>query len=144
MNYQNSIVDNEMRLRRYGRCYDCKQPKTGGTLWRYWCHTCYTKRFRDDFSRWTSGNETIDKFIQKKQLDALDYHDVIEWIPFNRFKDVKSLTDDDEPLLKATWIDGHIEKWKNFKWVRPTRNIRCFLKKLYLSSSTNENEVPYR
>ncbi|GES80845.1 kinase-like domain-containing protein [Rhizophagus clarus] len=114
MNDQNSTFDNEMRLRRYGRCYDCKQPKTGGSLWHYWCQTYYSKYFRDDFNSWTSGNELIDKFIQKKQLDALKYHDVIEWIPFDSLKDVGPLNDDEqsEPFFKATWIDGHIEKWK--------------------------------
>ncbi|GBC02271.1 hypothetical protein RclHR1_04530013 [Rhizophagus clarus] len=143
MSDQNSTVDIEMRLRRYGRCYDCKQPLTTGMgfWWRSWC-TCYNKHLQEDFNRWTSGNEIIDKFIQKKQLDASKCDEVIEWIPFDRLKDVEPLISDEqpEPTLIATWIDGSIVKWKNFKWFR-FRNPGCFLKKLYLSDSPNENEI---
>ncbi|RHZ85133.1 hypothetical protein Glove_71g102 [Diversispora epigaea] len=44
--------------------------------------------FENNFDKWASGNETIDKFIQDAQLNA-DYYKVIERIPYDRFQDIK-------------------------------------------------------
>ncbi|RHZ46360.1 hypothetical protein Glove_624g46 [Diversispora epigaea] len=46
-----------------------------------WCKPCYSKH-------WTSGNDKIDKFIEDAQLNANDYLEIIEWIPYDKFKDV--------------------------------------------------------
>ncbi|RGB41655.1 hypothetical protein C1646_685035, partial [Rhizophagus diaphanus] len=40
-------------------CNECKQPYTD----YHWCQQCNTRRFQQDFSKWTSKNEFIDKFI---------------------------------------------------------------------------------
>ncbi|RHZ74808.1 hypothetical protein Glove_219g63 [Diversispora epigaea] len=57
-----------------------------------WCKLCNSKHFQNDFNNWTSGNDKIDKFIQDAQLNANFEYQIIEWIPYNRFKDVKQIS----------------------------------------------------
>jgi len=68
-------------------CPDCNHSNK----YYRWCQNCNSKRFQKDFDKWTSGNEFIDKFIQDTQLKALDYNQVIEWIPYNRFRNIQYL-----------------------------------------------------
>ncbi|RHZ85740.1 hypothetical protein Glove_60g127 [Diversispora epigaea] len=57
-----------------------------------WCKPCNSKHFQNDFNNWTSRNDKIDKLIQDTQLNANNYwNEVIEWIPYDRFKDVKQI-----------------------------------------------------
>jgi hypothetical protein len=37
------------------------------------CESCQINQLKNDFTNWTSGNEKIDKFIQKKQLKLIKY-----------------------------------------------------------------------
>ncbi|RHZ76571.1 hypothetical protein Glove_196g20 [Diversispora epigaea] len=70
-------------------CPECNQEYTN-TVWK-WCKPCNSKHFQNDFNNWTSGNDKIDKFIKDAQLNTNSYLDVIEWIPYDRFKDVKQI-----------------------------------------------------
>ncbi|RHZ89390.1 hypothetical protein Glove_15g46 [Diversispora epigaea] len=58
-----------------------------------WCKPCNSIHFQNDFNNWTSGNDKIDKFIQDAQLNVDVNWKVIEWIPYDRFKDVKQFDD---------------------------------------------------
>ncbi|RHZ85127.1 hypothetical protein Glove_71g186 [Diversispora epigaea] len=69
-------------------CPECNQEWNKYSLW---CKPCNSKRFQNDFNNWTSGNDKIDKFIQDTQLNANNGWHVIEWIPYDRFKDVKQI-----------------------------------------------------
>src|SRR6266540_3117170 len=89
----------------FGLCYNCNQPKTD----HYWCRHCNTKRFKQEFSKWTSGNEYIDKFIQDAQLKARNKYEVIEWIPYNRLRNIQYLAKGGfSTIYKAIWLDGWI------------------------------------
>ncbi|RHZ82117.1 hypothetical protein Glove_114g87 [Diversispora epigaea] len=68
-----------------GICPECNQDYTS---WN-WCKSCNSKHFQNDFNKWTSGNNEIDKFIQDIQLNADSYWEIFEWISYDRFKDVK-------------------------------------------------------
>jgi len=68
-------------------CSNCNQPKTNYS----WCQNCNAKRFQQDFDKWTSGNEFVDKFIQDAQLKARNYKEVIEWIPYNHLRNIQYL-----------------------------------------------------
>ncbi|RHZ83817.1 hypothetical protein Glove_87g128 [Diversispora epigaea] len=97
-------------------CLECNQEYNG-----YWCKQCNSKRFQNDFDNWTSGNEKIDKFIQDAQLNANYNRKVIEWIPYDRFKDVKQIGKGGFGTIHyARWIDGIITKWdiENQQWNR--------------------------
>ncbi|RHZ49231.1 hypothetical protein Glove_527g15 [Diversispora epigaea] len=98
-------------------CPECNQEWNG-----YWCKPCNSKHFQNDFNNWTSGNDKIDKLIQDAQLnDARNDLRVIEWIPYDRFKDVKQIGRGGFGTIHyARWIDGNIEKWnfENLQWER--------------------------
>ncbi|RIA80700.1 hypothetical protein C1645_838243 [Glomus cerebriforme] len=66
------------------KCEECKQESVF-----YWCNTCNTKCFQQNFKNWTSGNDGINKFIQHIQLSAKQYYKVLEWIPYDRLHDIK-------------------------------------------------------
>ncbi|GET66327.1 kinase-like domain-containing protein [Rhizophagus irregularis DAOM 181602=DAOM 197198] len=91
----------------------CKQPRASDR----WCQC----KFQQNFKNWTSGNHEVDKFIQKVQLKAKDYHDVLEWIEYDRFENVEHLAKGGfGTIYKAIWKDGRIDKWdfENNKLIR--------------------------
>ncbi|CAB5367065.1 unnamed protein product [Rhizophagus irregularis] len=69
-----------------------------------------------DLKNWTSGNTKIDSFIQKRQLKAKNYNDVIsEWIPYDQFSGIKE-TDKNASITvySAIWRNGPL--YKKNKW----------------------------
>ncbi len=66
-------------------CKKCFQTN----VWYYRCNECNAKQFQQDFPNWTSGNEFIDRFIQETQLNVQSNFIVIEWVPYNRFKNIE-------------------------------------------------------
>jgi len=121
---QKSLIDelipNEELRERYkksGLCEECSQPNTGGN----WCQSCNSKHFQQEFNKWTSGNKEIDEFIQKFQLNTTNRHEVLEWIPYDRFENIEYLAEGGfGTVYKARWIDGNILNWNNSqnKWRR--------------------------
>jgi hypothetical protein len=115
--YRTCILCKEASNRRYCdscfsknlTCVECKQPYTG----RKWCQTCNSKRFQQNFDGWTSGNDDIDKFVQNTQLSAKNHHQILEWIPYNRFKKPKYIAEGGfGKVYKAFWKDGgYITHW---------------------------------
>ena len=90
------ILNEELkeRYKKYGLCEECKQPNTGnsGKNSSYtWCQPCNAKRFQQNLQNWTSGNHDIDEFIQKAQLKATYYDEILEWIEYDRFENVEYL-----------------------------------------------------
>ncbi|RHZ85279.1 hypothetical protein Glove_67g85 [Diversispora epigaea] len=68
---------------------------------------------------WTSGNDKIDKFIQNSQLNSYNGWQVIECIPYDRFKYGKQIDKGGFGTIHyARWIDGQIKKWdiENQQW----------------------------
>jgi hypothetical protein len=103
--------------KNYGLCEDCKQPNTSSS----WCQLCNSKRFQQNFKNWTSGNDEVDKFIQKAQLKVVDHREILEWIEYDRFENVEYLSKGGfGTIYKAIWEDGFIKKWdsENNQWVR--------------------------
>ena len=75
----------KFRFQRYGICPDCKEMNTGFA----WCNKCDPGRFLREGM--TSGNAEMDKLIHDAQLQAKDYDDNLEWIPFDRLIDIKPI-----------------------------------------------------
>src|SRR3954452_20598449 len=75
----------ENRIRHYGVCPDCKAPNTGYA----WCNKCDPGKFLKEGK--TSGNPEIDNLIYESQLKTEDYFLTLEWIPYDRFQDIKSI-----------------------------------------------------
>ncbi|CAG8501618.1 3190_t:CDS:2 [Acaulospora morrowiae] len=110
---------------------DCKTCKEcNNEYYEYgWCNNCYAKRFQQDFENWTSGNDVVDKFIQGNQLKATSFTTFIEWIPFEKFKDVTYLSKGGfGSVSKAVWPEGYIIGW-NKELIR-IPNVNVCLKRL--------------
>jgi hypothetical protein len=114
-------------------------------------YICNVMHFQQKFIDWTSGNNDIDIFIQNSQLSAHnDVKQALEWIPYDRFYDIKYITKDKFGIVyKANWIDGNINYqddeninyqdddenmnyWddKNQSWKRKDHNMFVKLKNL--------------
>ncbi|RHZ84593.1 hypothetical protein Glove_79g42 [Diversispora epigaea] len=120
----------------HGKCSKCRQDKIGIN----WCHPCNTKKFQNEFNKWTSGDIEIDRFIQQIQLNANKFQEIIEWIPFDRFANVTYLAEGGfSTVYKAIWIDGYIMSfdYKVKNWKRFGRKYVCLKK---LDNSTNKIE----
>ena len=92
-----------------------------------WCQNCSSKRFQQEFSKWTSGNEHIDKFIQNAQLEARSASEVIEWISYNRLKNIQYLAKGGfSTIYKAIWLDGQIDYLDNEskQWKRYSNSLK--------------------
>ncbi|RHZ85128.1 hypothetical protein Glove_71g187 [Diversispora epigaea] len=129
-------------------CPECNQEWNKYSLW---CKPCNSKRFQNDFNNWTSGNDKIDKFIQDTQLNANNGWHVIEWIPYDRFKDVKQIGKGGFGTIHyARWIDGVIDKWdvENQQWERYNKGIEVALKKfdnfVNFNDVLNEMEIHFK
>ncbi|RGB30197.1 kinase-like domain-containing protein [Rhizophagus diaphanus] len=87
-----------------------------------------------DFSKWTSKNKFIDKFIQEAQLSAKSSYEVLKWIPYNKLNNINYYDKRGfSEIYRAIWLNGPIDSW-NFdeqQW-----NI---LKNLNNSSSLSDN-----
>ncbi|RHZ88847.1 hypothetical protein Glove_21g79 [Diversispora epigaea] len=94
---------------------------------------------------------TIDKFIQNVQLNAKDNDEFIEWIPYDRFKDVKQIGKGGfGTIYYARWIDGFIREWdiENQQWKRYRKEVEVALKKfdnfVNFNDVLNEMEIHFK
>ncbi|POG81751.1 kinase-like domain-containing protein [Rhizophagus irregularis DAOM 181602=DAOM 197198] len=118
----------------YGRCMECNEIITG----KNWCQTCNSKRFQQNFDKWASGNDDIDKFIQNTQLSAKNCCQILEWIPYNRFNNPVFIAEGGfGEVHKATWKDGYISHWDTGKnqWSRLNKSKLVALKSLSKSQN---------
>ncbi|EXX52961.1 kinase-like domain-containing protein [Rhizophagus irregularis DAOM 181602=DAOM 197198] len=116
-------------------CNICNQPYTN----YQWCQQCNAKQFQHDFSKWTSKNEFIDKFIQDSQLNAKNSYEILEWIPYSKLSNINYYDKGGfSEIHKAIWLDGPIFSW-NFdkqQWNRQL-SYEVILKTLNNSSNLN-------
>ncbi|GBC06265.1 hypothetical protein RclHR1_06720001 [Rhizophagus clarus] len=97
------ILNEELKKRymRYGLCKICKQPNTR----RYWCQSIHS-HLKQNFKSWTSGNNEVDKFIRETQLKAKNWGQILEWIEYDKFEDIKYLAKGGfGTTYKAIWKD---------------------------------------
>src|ERR1043166_112791 len=138
---QKSLIDElipneELReqYRKNGLCKKCSQLNTGSQ----WCQSCNSKRFQNDFNKWTSGNKEIDEFIQNFQLNATCKEEVLEWIPYEKFSYVEYLAKGGfSTVHKAKWINGYIRWWN----ISQNEWIRCGSTDIVLKSLNNSQNI---
>src|SRR5688572_24823408 len=104
------------------------------------------EHLKQNFNKWTSGNEFIDKFIQEAQSNAKYNNQILEWISYNSFKDIKYLDKGGFSIIyEAIWLNGPIREWNdNEKQWNRYNNEKVALKKLDRSSNLDNeflNEV---
>ena len=123
-------IDSEQKqLDIYGRCDECNLIMTDFN----WCHPCNAKFFKENFNSWTSGNNNIDTFIQETQLSAKNHFNVLEWIDFDKFSEIKYIAEGGYgTVYRAKWKDGYIfiRDNKNKSWGRLQPKMLVALKSL--------------
>ncbi|RHZ78466.1 hypothetical protein Glove_164g32 [Diversispora epigaea] len=118
-------------------CPKCNQERSGYN----WCKPCNSKHFQNDFNNWTSGNDKIDKFIQDAQLNANYGWEVMEWIPYDRFKDVKKIGKGGFGTIHyARWIDIENQQWKRYPKYKEVA-LKKFDNFVNLNDVLNEMEI---
>ncbi|CAG8585536.1 34082_t:CDS:2 [Gigaspora margarita] len=132
-------LSNEGMLQdEYVPCPDCNHPNA----YENWCQPCNAKRFLEKFSSWTSENKFIDTFIHTNQINAMSMFEVLEWIPYNRLREITYVAKGRfGDIYKAIWIDGRIIKWnhENNNWHRVIGLIDDNWKYKAFSGQNSEN-----
>src|SRR3954447_21976597 len=133
-----AIFSKELRsqIKFYGVCPDCKAPNTGYA----WCNKCDPGKFLKEGK--TSGNPEMDNLIHESQLITKHYHTNLEWIPYDRFQDIKQIGEGGfANIFSATWLDG--EPVFDYEHRKRTEPVTVALKKLKKSDNMEAfvNEV---
>ena len=58
-----------------------------------WCKNCMKELLRLDFAKCTSGNKIIDDFIKNNQVNITSKLNIIEWVEYDKFKNINYLAD---------------------------------------------------
>ena len=96
---------------------------------------------QQNFDKWTSGNDLINEFIQETQLNAKNYKQILEWIPFNKLKNIKYLDKGGfSTIYEAIWLDGPIKKWNYNEKKLIRQNDQMVVIKSLNESSNLSNE----
>lgn len=97
-------------------------------------HPYKIKFFKQNFKNWTSGNNSIDKFIQDSQLTATDIKEALEWIPYSGFCHIKYIAKGGfGKVYRAYWIDGPMHStwdYNNQNWNRGSGDKEVALKSI--------------
>ncbi|EXX59144.1 kinase-like domain-containing protein [Rhizophagus irregularis DAOM 181602=DAOM 197198] len=126
------ITDKELkeRYKKHDLCKICKQPNTN----YYYCQSCVSNHFQQNFKNWTSGNHNVDEFIQKAQLKTKDTAHIIKWIEYDKFEDVEYLSKGGfGTTFKAVWKDGPWNTNYNNNQLERKGDTKVALKCLYNS-----------
>jgi hypothetical protein len=131
-----------IKLKDSHKCeFQCKECNFESGFCDLLCRSCDIKYFQQNFKNWTSGNHNIDEFIQNSQLNAIENNEILEWIEYDRFEDIKYLAKGGfGTTYKAIWKDGpmDVRSWdfENNQWKRlSTESIPVVLKCLHDSQN---------
>jgi hypothetical protein len=118
-------------------CKECDKEYT--KLDHKFCETCLTSYLKNNFINWTSGNEKIDDFIQKKQLKiSINCSVIFEWIPYDEFIDIKEIGNN--LLTTAIWKKGSLCFDNKMGWMRTSYEKVC-LRYLYDSQNITDEII---
>ncbi|GBB87752.1 hypothetical protein RclHR1_14240001 [Rhizophagus clarus] len=113
-------------------CEKCGNKRENNYVW---CK-CYAEYLKNDFTNWTSGNEKLDSLIQKYQSKYDGDGEIFEWIPYDKFIDVKEVRKGDFAI--ARWTDGPLHYSKSNRKFKGKLNKKVLLS--YINSSRNVND----
>ena len=112
-----------------------------------WCKECVPSCIIEG---WTSGNDEIDNFIKDTIYSARYSSNKLEWVPFDRFEDIKQIGEGGfAKVYSAKWIDGQAKYYERVdgSWKKlELKPITVALKRLNGSQNMSAdylNEVFY-
>ncbi|GBB83226.1 hypothetical protein RclHR1_00100030 [Rhizophagus clarus] len=132
---QNPDTEDYFMVLEIGYYKDCDQC-TDDNL----CELCRINYFKKSFTDCNNENEKIDNLIVEMQLKNRHNDIVFEWVPYNRFNNIKEMNECDfTNIYSAVWENGPSYYSKN-KYIRnKNKNKRVNLKDIYKPQDiTNE------
>ncbi|GBC05287.1 hypothetical protein RclHR1_06150013 [Rhizophagus clarus] len=96
-----------IKCEKYYICIKCGKERSH----YQWCQPCERKISQESFTKWTSENKEIDKFLQESQLNSTKPQTFLEWIPFEKLENIKYLGNSERTLYSAVWMDGPRILW---------------------------------
>jgi hypothetical protein len=120
-------------------CENCQEK----CLASLYCEFCIRKYLKSEISSWTSGSNIIDSLIKKCQEESLIPYMIVEWIPYDSFKNIKFLTKGSySDIYTADWDDGCYEEW-DLKGKKLKRSGKCkvVFKKLDNVEDVNKTQL---
>ena len=99
------------------RCEKCGEEYT--SVDDKWCKPCHINCLKN-LVRW-SKNKKMNDFIQDMQLQINRCNDIVFWIPYNQFNNIKKM---DEGNFSAIWEDGPLNYITTEKYERsPNKEV---------------------
>uniref|UniRef100_U9U5X3 Uncharacterized protein n=1 Tax=Rhizophagus irregularis (strain DAOM 181602 / DAOM 197198 / MUCL 43194) TaxID=747089 RepID=U9U5X3_RHIID len=86
--------------------------------------SCKLNHFQLNYGEFPSGNDEIDNILKDHYYDSISPKELIEWIPFNEFREIV-LTADNKEIYNALWSKGCIYDWDEDKlsWIREVKKV---------------------
>ena len=74
-----------------------------------WCKRCKLNHFRLNYGEFPSGNNEIDDILKDNYCKSKSSEEMIEWIPYNQFYDIKEMGKDNfSTLYSAIWMNDSL------------------------------------
>ncbi|RHZ70765.1 hypothetical protein Glove_267g33 [Diversispora epigaea] len=153
---ESSLTENEKRLliNEIQKGYDAlrignnsveKQQCNNCLNWHQaiqYCEFCIRKYLENNFGKWSSGNNEIDKLIKECQQKATKPDRVIEWIEYDRFENIEHLADGGyATVYTAILKDGCYDKWNSKNQTLERLGKQKIVLKRLNKSNSNVNNV---
>jgi hypothetical protein len=107
-------------------CVKCQSS----SVFYYWCKSCKLSHFQLNYGESPSGNNEIDEILKDYYCESRLPKDLIEWIPYNEFKNIEYITYEGySKFYSAIWLNGYISHWNknNLNWGREIKNLKVTL-----------------
>jgi hypothetical protein len=110
-----------------------------------WCNICKIKHFKLNYDEFPSGYNEIDKMLKDYYCESNSSKKLIEWIPYNRFKDITHFAINKETYSGAVWSEGCICDWNKdkFNWTRRIKEVTLVNSKYDLTESIEVNYITF-
>jgi hypothetical protein len=108
-----------------------------------WCKKCKLNHFQSNYGEFLSENNDINDFLKDNYCESESPKDLIEWIPYNEFKNIEVVThftdEGSSKLYSAIWLNGYICDWNenNLNWNREINNLGVILINFEVSAFSN-------
>jgi len=99
-------------------------------------------RLINEFGNWTTGNSSLDNYIQETQLMNPDWRHHMKWIPFAQFSDIKFVKKGGfSTVYSATWINSSNRVWDAKRKTFVEKPLTVALKSLHNSQTLSQDFI---
>ncbi|RIB21292.1 kinase-like domain-containing protein [Gigaspora rosea] len=123
----------------YPACDECYEYQYNQHNPSFYCQPCNTKRFRLEFDKWSTGNNKLDRLIQKSHIKSKKVFELLEWIPYSSLKDITRIAQGGfSTVYSAVLVNGPMQRFDLSKqqWSRAGVS-RVIFKEFYNSKDSS-------